>query len=124
VRAYIEGVWGEAAARFRLAAANTPGPGRAVIEPWHHLRRGGRARPRILDLDAAGPDMVAAHTHHTQRKGTRLAVEPRPGGRVFERDPDGTRSTGAPSWNGSRRAPALPLAHFSDPATPPKSSRR
>jgi len=27
VRAYIEGVWGEAAARFRLAAANTPRPG-------------------------------------------------------------------------------------------------
>jgi len=27
VRAYIEGVWGEAAARFRLAAANAPGPG-------------------------------------------------------------------------------------------------
>ena len=27
VRAYIEGVWGEAAARFRLAAANAPRPG-------------------------------------------------------------------------------------------------
>ena len=27
VRAYIEGVWGEAAARVRLAAANAPGPG-------------------------------------------------------------------------------------------------
>jgi len=26
VRAYIEGVWGEAAARFRLAAANAPRP--------------------------------------------------------------------------------------------------
>jgi len=26
VRAYIEGVWGEAAARFRLATANTPRP--------------------------------------------------------------------------------------------------
>ena len=27
VRAYIEGVWGEAAARFRVAAANAPRPG-------------------------------------------------------------------------------------------------
>jgi len=27
VRAYIEGIWGEAAARFRLAAANAPRPG-------------------------------------------------------------------------------------------------
>ena len=27
VRAYFVGVWGEAAARFRLAAANAPGPG-------------------------------------------------------------------------------------------------
>ena len=27
VRAYIEGVWGEAAARFRLAGANAPRPG-------------------------------------------------------------------------------------------------
>ena len=27
VRAYIEGVWGEAAARFRLAAANASRPG-------------------------------------------------------------------------------------------------
>ena len=27
VRAYIEGGWGEAAARFRLAAANAPLPG-------------------------------------------------------------------------------------------------
>ena len=45
----------------------------------------------------------ASHTVAGE-SGLDVVFEARPGGRIFERAPDGTRPTGAASWRGSRRA--------------------
>ena len=87
---YVEQVWGDAAARFRLTAENTSAAGPPVIEP---LR---------LDFEVACPPEHAFEVwtariatwwpaDHTVSGDADLDVvlEPRVGGRIYERTRDG-----------------------------------
>ena len=89
VQAYLERVWGEAAARFRLLAENTERGARAMTDAAAHvLRRGLLGRARVRRVDRADRDLVAARSHRDRRRPGRRAAR-RVGGRIFERTAEG-----------------------------------
>ncbi len=74
VQAYLEGVWGDAASRFRLLAENTtPPPGRSADDAATAVlpRRRLLDRARLLGLDQRDRHLVAARPHRLRRAGRR-----------------------------------------------------
>ena len=138
VRAYLERVWGEAAARFALVASNTtPGASGDRADP-PQLRRRLPGRSRVRGLDRADRDVVAGRPHgvgrgrHPRRPG---GPARRPDLRADARPASST--TGARSRSGSRRrgsatcgtcaatAPTRPRSRSgSSPATPARPASR
>ena len=114
VQAYLTEVWGEAVARFRLLAENTCAAeghtcattGEIVIEPLS----------MTFDIDCHPDHAFAVWTEQLSSwwpKGhsasgdpdTQVSLEPRLGGRIFERTPDGTEIDWGEitSWNPPRQ---------------------
>ena len=93
VRGYLERVWGEAAARFRLVAENTP-PQRTVIEPIRLAFEVDCPADHAFDvwtgrIVAWWP---ADHTVVGRGRTSTVVLERRPGGRIFERTAAGDRA--------------------------------
>src|SRR5262249_25496589 len=91
VRAYIQGGWGEAAGRFGLGgrARARPGGGRGTA-PWRLVFEGDAEPDPAFGVWTQRASMGwPPAPPAANRKATRLVFEPKPGGRVFERDPDG-----------------------------------
>ena len=88
VQAYLEGIWGEAAARFRLVAENTGRSRGPMTGRCASLRRRlpGRARLRRVDL---GDRYVVAARPHRQRATAPSRAQGGVGGRIYERTPTG-----------------------------------
>ena len=88
VRAYLEGVWGEAAGALPARGGEhqraTDG---AAARARVHRRLPARARVR--GLDRAHDAVVAQEPLGVGRPGLAVTIEPRPGGRIFERTPAG-----------------------------------
>ena len=70
VQAYLEGIWGDAAARFRLVAENTdPEPGDDRPAP-DVLRRGLLGRARLRRVDVGDRHVVATRPHRDRAAPT------------------------------------------------------
>ena len=107
VRTYLATVWGEAAARFRLVAENTlrpPTPSRRPTRGTREAAGGdGVIEPLRLSFEVRCPAGHAfavwttrtslwwprSHTV-TEAPGLVVVIEGRPGGRIFERTPEGS----------------------------------
>ena len=89
VRSYLEGVWGDAATRFRLLAENTERGHRAVNAPLRvSFEVTCSARARVRDVDGGDQPVVAARPHR-DRPGRRHRPRGRGRGSDLERTADG-----------------------------------
>ena len=91
VRAYLTGVWGDAATRFRILAENiNPSRGEAMIEPLRMSFEVDCPAPHAFEVWTAKTSRwwPVAHTV-TEEPGLQVVFEGRLGGRIFERTPGG-----------------------------------
>ena len=91
VRAYLTGVWGDAATRFRILAENiNPSRGEAMIEPLRMSFEVDCPAPHAFEVWTAKTSRwwPVAHTV-TEEPGLQVVFEGRLGGRIFERTPAG-----------------------------------
>jgi uncharacterized protein YndB with AHSA1/START domain len=99
VRAYLEQVWGDAAARFRLAARNLPDPEERMeppdvepldVKPLELEFTVGCSVRHAFAVWAERTSLWWPHSHSVSaEEGLTVTFEPRAGGRIFERTPLG-----------------------------------
>lgn len=98
VHAYLAQVWGDAVSRFRLVAENTVEPAKpvtpkraSVIEPLHLSVEIQCSAAHAFDVWTSRLSMWWPKGHSASGDPeTVVTLEPRLGGRIFERTPDGT----------------------------------
>ena len=89
VQAYLEGIWGEAAVRFRLLAENTAGSRGDERPAEDVLRRRLLSRARVHRLDLRDRHLVAARPHSDRAGRPDVVLQGGVGGRIYERTADG-----------------------------------